>query len=526
MILKANSPVFTILAASDTYLELTHKKRDELLNKGLFEVYPGNQADLSEQHSVFSSFERVIASKAPDVLPIFKYEIYLAELDRMSTQYWSNLNEPLLDIEGKVAYLVNTTANITEQTLNHWELSETRQLREDFHNEQELNEELLTSNENLALDNAQLGIEQKILQDMIARLTESEAKVELAELTLRLAVEAANIGTWYIDRQTQELRSSSRLKELFGFDKEDVMGVTDFVSQIAVSHREQIEATIERAIATVGHYDESYPITGFHNGQIRWVRMLGNTSFQHGGFLAFTGVGMDITDLKEDELRKNDFISMVSHELKTPLASIKGYGQLLSARARKSEDVFAIDTLDRMNMQVKKMTGMIGGFLNKGQLESGKIQLQLVPFDIVELVNELVREARLMVTTHVVNVGRCEGIEVFADRDKIANVLSNLLSNAVKYSPKGRYVEVNCKVMDKWVQVSVKDEGIGIMPADIRHLFKRYGRVKTEQTENISGFGIGLYLCAEVIRCHEGHIWVESEPGIGSTFYFDLPLLG
>lgn len=525
LILKADSPVFTILAVSDHYLELTHKERGEVLNKGLFEVYPGNQADPSEQFSVFSSFTRAISSRLPDVLPTFKYEIYLAELGRMSTQYWSNLNEPLLDGKGNVAYLINTTANITEQILNHWELTEARQLRQDYSNELDLNEELLTSNENLALDNAQLGIEQKILQDLITRLTASEDRAEQAELTLRLAVEAANVGTWYISCDTGELQPSPRTKELFGFYHEDTMTLTELIPQIAESHQQQIKATIEKAMTTAGPYDESYPVIGFHDGKTRWVKALGNTAVQHGGFLAFTGVVMDITVQKEDELRKNDFISMVSHELKTPLTSITAYGQLLSSRPEISADAFTAGTLDKMNTQVKKMTSMIGGFLEKGQLESGKIHLKLSPFNLAELVNEMISEVRLTAGTHIVKVGSCEDIEVFADRDKIGNVLSNLLSNAIKYSPKGKYIEVNCAVADGLVQVSVRDEGMGIMPADTKNLFKRYQRVKTGQTENIAGFGIGLYLCAEIIRCHEGRIWVESEYGAGSTFYFNLPLL-
>ncbi|RYY23474.1 MAG: PAS domain S-box protein [Sphingobacteriaceae bacterium] len=523
LILKADLPFFTILAVSDNYLKLTHKTRDEVLNRGLFEVYPGNRADLSEQFSVFSSFKKVLELRQADVLPTFKYEIYLPELGEMSTQYWSNLNEPLLDAEGNVAYLINTTANVTSQILNNRELSEVKKLQKDFNNEQELNVELLASNENLAQDNAQLGIEQKILQDLIAKLTESEAKVEQAELTMRLAIEAANVGTWYMDCESGTFQASTRLKELFGLYPENTLTLSYFIAQIDSSHREQIEITIKKAVTTVGPYDETYPINGFDN-KTRWVRVLGNTSVQHDDCLAFTGVVINITELKEDELRKNDFISMVSHELKTPLTSIAGYGQLLNSRAKKNEDVFMTGTLGKMNIQIKKMTDMINGFLDKGHLESGKIQLHFKAFNIADLVNELIDEIRLTVITHIVNVGHCDEVHVFADRNKIGNVISNLLSNAIKYSPKGRYIEVNCAIIANQVQVSVKDEGIGITPSEIEKLFERYHRVKTEQTENISGFGIGLYLCVEIIKRHQGRIWVESKPGTGSTFYFNLPL--
>jgi two-component system, OmpR family, sensor histidine kinase VicK len=103
-------------------------------------------------------------------------------------------------------------------------------------------------------------------------------------------------------------------------------------------------------------------------------------------------------------------------------------------------------------------------------------------------------------------------------------VVANFLSNAIKYSPRGKHIEVECQLAGKFVQVSVKDEGMGIKAQDLPRVFDRYYRVETNHTRNISGFGIGLYLCAEIIKHHGGKIWVESESGVGSTFYFSLPL--
>jgi signal transduction histidine kinase len=111
-----------------------------------------------------------------------------------------------------------------------------------------------------------------------------------------------------------------------------------------------------------------------------------------------------------------------------------------------------------------------------------------------------------------------------ADHDKIGSVITNLISNAVKYSPKGKEIDIKCEVIGNRAQVSVKDEGMGLKPQDREKVFERYYRVESGHTQQISGFGIGLYLSAEIIRRHGGEIWVESESGIGSTFYFSLPL--
>jgi signal transduction histidine kinase len=215
---------------------------------------------------------------------------------------------------------------------------------------------------------------------------------------------------------------------------------------------------------------------------------------------------------------------MVSHELKTPLTSLTAILQVLKAKLKKNEDTFIPGALEKANQQVKKMTSMINGFLNISRLESGKIVINKQPFIIGDLVKEVIEETNLTGVSHLIELNICDKTVVNADRDKIASVLSNLFSNAVKYSPKGSRIEVNCNKSDKEVCVSVKDEGLGIRPEDREKVFDRFYRVESNYTSHISGFGIGLYLSAEIIHRHNGRIWVESENCHGSTFYFCLPL--
>ncbi|RZM11568.1 MAG: ATP-binding protein, partial [Pedobacter sp.] len=118
----------------------------------------------------------------------------------------------------------------------------------------------------------------------------------------------------------------------------------------------------------------------------------------------------------------------------------------------------------------------------------------------------------------------CETINVYADKVKINHVISNLLNNAVKYSPNGVHIEIRCEHKNGFAQVSIKDQGIGIPPEDQPNLFERYYRVQNQNTKHISGFGIGLYLSSEIVKAHQGKIWVESSVGDGSTFYFTLPV--
>jgi PAS domain S-box-containing protein len=245
---------------------------------------------------------------------------------------------------------------------------------------------------------------------------------------------------------------------------------------------------------------------------------------EQGEVEAVAGTTRDVTERYQDEQRKNDFIGMVSHELKTPLTSLSAILQVADAKLKDSEDNFLASAMKKANTQVKRMSSMINGFLNVSRLESGKIIMEKSWFDIEELIHEVIEETKLSSLGHYFNLTQCPSQKIYADRDKINSVLSNLISNAVKYSPKDTSVQIACSLNDKEIIVSISDEGVGIKPDDAAKIFDRYYRVESSNTHHISGFGIGLYLSAEIVQRHNGRIWVESEPGEGSTFYFSLPI--
>lgn len=162
--------------------------------------------------------------------------------------------------------------------------------------------------------------------------------------------------------------------------------------------------------------------------------------------------------------------------------------------------------------------------MNISRLESGKISIDKEDLDLNELIKEVVEEYRITSLNHVIEIAHCNDITINADRDKIASVLSNLVNNAIKYSPKKAEVSINCSTDHDHVIVSVSDKGLGIAPQDITKIFERYYRSHDNAARHISGFGIGLYLSAEIIQRHGGRIWAESVPGEGSSFHFSIPL--
>ncbi|RYU89614.1 PAS domain S-box protein [Mucilaginibacter terrigena] len=362
------------------------------------------------------------------------------------------------------------------------------------------------------------GVVMDITEQYLAAL-----KVERAEESLRMAVDAAGLGTYFINATDRIFYPSPTLKEFFGFRPDEEVPYEAAINQIHPEYRQKVIDMVEAAFKKGERFDMEYPVIGHHDGNTRWVRGIG-TMQHYDGKDFFTGVLHDITERKQDEMRKNDFIGMVSHELKTPLTSLNAIIQVASAKLKTSDDAFLAGAMTKANAQVKRMSTMINGFLNVSRLEDGKIMIEKSHFNIQELVQEITEELKLSVTNHHINLFKCAPIVVYADRDKINSVISNLISNAVKYSPNNTTVKVSCAVTENEITVSVCDEGIGIKPSDTEKIFDRYFRVESSNTCHISGFGIGLYLSAEIVERHGGRIWVESEPDKGSTFYFSLPL--
>ncbi|WPV01455.1 PAS domain S-box protein [Mucilaginibacter sp. cycad4] len=312
-------------------------------------------------------------------------------------------------------------------------------------------------------------------------------------------------------------------ERMFGYTEKEMIGQT--IYKIIPEDRQDEEPRILSRLSTGERVDHFETRRLTKDGRLLDVSLtISPVMDKQGKIIGLSKIARDITDKKQEEQRKNDFIGMVSHELKTPLTSLAAIIQVAQKKLMQSEDQFLSDAMEKANQQARRMAAMINSFLNISRLEAGKLLIEKRPFDLGQLLQEILEETRLTVTSHVFSLKECNNLRVNADRDKIVSVISNLISNAVKYSPKGRLIDISCKLNgDMMVVVSVKDEGMGIKPEDLIYIFDRYYRVETSHTRHISGFGIGLYLSAEIIKRHGGEIWAESELDKGSTFYFSLP---
>jgi PAS domain S-box-containing protein len=527
------SPDLYILTASDLYLEAVETTREAIVGKHLFAAFPDNPEypEADGVQNINASLQQVLRSKKTDKMVVQRYDVPLpGQTGKFMMRYWSPTHTPVLNENGEIAYIIQLADNVTE-------IMETKMQLQHTH------EELQVMHQHLLELNAQL--EEKVLgrtrqyQESEARfrsmsehsemvndqLRRSNALLRESEDNLQSAFDAADLGSCSIDLKTRKAEMSPNYRLLYGLPLTGEITWDMVLQTVDPECVPEVNKVLENAINYGQPVDSTYSIKHLVTGERRWMRVVGKVRADADGSCASVyAIIMDVTQQKQDEQRKNDFIAMVSHELKTPLTSIRGYMQMLQLKAKKAGDEFTNSSLQKVERQVRKMTTLINGFLNISRLESGQIQMNRQHFCVNDLVTEIKDEYLDTVSTHPVIYQQVEDIMMNGDREKLGQVINNLISNAVKYSPQGSAIVLSCKIEDGSVLFSVKDNGIGIAEKNLPKLFDRYYRVQGQQTITVAGFGIGLYLSAEIVYRHHGKIWAESEVNVGSTFYFSLPL--
>jgi signal transduction histidine kinase len=226
----------------------------------------------------------------------------------------------------------------------------------------------------------------------------------------------------------------------------------------------------------------------------------------------------------EREARRNEFISMVVHELKTPLSSLKGYAQLLSRRTSRSGDEQAMQLANKIDQQTTLLANLIEDLHDINRIEGGKLQLRKSDFDFDELVSEVIESVQLTTEQHQLQKEGVTTKTVYADRERIGQVLTNLLTNAIKYAPNTERILIKLSADAHSVTACVQDFGPGIPKDQQAAIFEPFYRIERPQQRSVVGLGLGLAIASDLVRRHQGHIWVESEEGQGATFCFTIPV--
>ena len=263
-----------------------------------------------------------------------------------------------------------------------------------------------------------------------------------------------------------------------------------------------------------------------HDGEYRWQLSRAVPQFDdNGNIQMWVGTSTDIHDIKKNEQLKDDFIKMASHELKTPVTTIRGYVQLLMEMYKNGNDVMLTNSLSSVDKHISKLTKLITDLLDVTKIETGSLHMVKENFQINKLAEEIIKDIQITTSTHKIIFDPDSDALVFADRDRISQVLINLLINSIKYSPHAKEVIIKTRLTKEDIVVSIRDFGIGIDVDDHDKIFERFYRVQGKNEKTYPGFGIGLFIVKEIISDHKGRIWVESKKNEGSVFYFSLPVI-
>ncbi len=356
----------------------------------------------------------------------------------------------------------------------------------------------------------------------ITEIKNAEAAIMESEERFRMMAEGADVMIAVGDEAGRAIYFNQAWSKLTGITGDELLKF-GWVDLMHPDDKERVLAIFSAALKEQKSWEWEFRMPDA-KGEYRWLLSRGLPRLRSdGSFAGYISSTIDIHDLKENEQRKNDFISMVSHELKTPLTSTISYVQVAQRKVVAAGDTLTAGMLQRAVRQLGKMTTLINGFLNVSRLEAGKIHIDKKKVDLAVLVKEVEESIVPEASFHHIIFAPVEETWVNIDKDKIEQVINNLISNATKYSPPGTTINIACVTREEHAFFSLKDEGMGIRPEDQEKLFSRFYRVAGNE-KAIPGFGIGLYICKEIIERHEGKIGVESDEGKGSTFWFTLPV--
>nr|WP_262918294.1 PAS domain-containing sensor histidine kinase [Mucilaginibacter straminoryzae] len=498
-----------------------------------FLIYSGaKQSDENPQLTAFSESGRKLAGvlwpKTDDVLKGESVVLQLADhpsIPLIESNYWSEaLAEvclvPLIRddslIIGYAVLGVSPRKRLDEDYLNFLDtvgLHTGTIVNNAYAKErsQEYEEELGATNEELTAINEELYVTQEQLRGSLERIEESEA-------SLRFMLDAIPQHVWTATPDGVFDYVNLVMARDFGEMGKTVAeyGLRKFIHPDDIDESQQrwqnsldagIEYTMEHRLR-------------MHDGVYQWHLTRALPFIEDGEIKSWIGTNTNIEQQKANEQRKDEFLSIASHELKTPLTSIKAFNQLMQ-RENDGEKLrnFIVKSADH----VRRLEKLISDLLDVTKINAGKMTYNMEPFRFDEMLLDTVQAAQLAATGYDLEIKVNTEVMLTGDHLRLEQVINNFLTNAIKYSPDSKKIIIKSEIEEGEVVFSVKDFGIGIAKAHLDRLFERYYRVDNTAMR-FEGLGLGLFISSEILRRHHGSFWIDSEEGKGSTFYFRLPL--
>jgi PAS domain S-box-containing protein len=448
-----------VTEVNDNYLELVGKTRKELESRTIWEAV----AEASESYAPV--LQQVIETGVAFIAK--EHEISLIRYGLPQQVFINFVYEPVMNPNGNVSFIMVVVVDVTEQVL-------------------------------------------------------ARKAVEETNHRLQIALDAGLLGSTEVDLATGRMVCTEQFKKHFGRTKDEEFYYAQMFEAMLPEYRDRIRQQVKYAQENHTVYQAEYEIK-WPDGTIHWISAHGKARYDENGKAnRMVGVISDITESKLYEQRKDDFLSIASHELKTPITSLKATLQLLERMKNDPSPAMLPRLMDQAGKSMNKITSLINDLLNVSKMNEGELQLNKSTFTLSAMLNSCCDHVRIAGKHKLIFEGDA-ALQVFADEHRIDQVVINMVNNAVKYAPDSPNVYLGVEKQGDMAKVSVRDNGPGIAPEKLSFLFDRYFRA-AHAGQQYSGLGLGLYISAEIVKRHGGQIGVNSEVGKGSTFWFTLPL--
>lgn len=360
------------------------------------------------------------------------------------------------------------------------------------------------------------------------------AELKLAEERQNFSLESAGIGTWNFDAENNNISLNKLGRELYGLSDGETFPFEQTLKNI---HPDDVREVYHAVLGCLKEGNENQCDIRFRvlnaGNDVKWLQCIGKAVYHDDKTVQrFAGIVRDITKeiagieaLHKLQIQKDNFLSIASHELKTPVTSIKAYAQLLEKMLKRDGDLQKADMVGRLTGQVNRLTALLDDLLDVSKITNDRLNFKRDYHVFNDIVNEQINDADYQGSTHQIQTQARFIGSIYCDRTRIGQVIKNLISNAIKYSPANDRILITTSQSGSNLLFSVQDFGIGISEENKSRVFEQFYRVSNAEAYSYQGMGLGLFISAEIIRQEGGDIWVESEEFNGSTFCFSLPLI-
>ncbi|QJD95142.1 PAS domain-containing protein [Mucilaginibacter robiniae] len=342
---------------------------------------------------------------------------------------------------------------------------------------------------------------------------------------LQAAMNHIHLGFWELDLKTLHLTCTASCKQNFGLHPYADLSYERLQSIIYEEDLPLMQQNLAQVISRQKEFYYAEYRINHPDGTLHWIQAEGLLITEQDTPVKLAGTTLDITPRKLSDLRKDELLSIVTHEVNTPLTSIQGYLQLLDRMIKTTDQSAKMGQIIQRTMQsAERLKNIIHDYFIHTQSTIYQPSLRMQIFRLDELLNEITDHVQAITSSHEVQLPESlPTVWINGDRQDLGQVINNLLINAIKYSPGRQIVKVDLMLAEATATLSIRDYGMGIATQNLGNLFKKAYRVDYDSA--VKGTGMGLYICHDIITRHDGYIGVQSTEGEGSNFYFTLPMI-